>query len=331
MERPSKAGPLYAGADRAAERARRRAESSVAVDARPRRDARVRRKVRPRVAAVRGFVDPEAGLRVARGIRLAGSGIERVVRRVVGQGTDRIRGEAPGDERPACAAAGEGIVRAPDPASRGPRPHGALLVVAGGIDGERRDPARRRVGRAAERQDVRKVRRARAREAPLARRVLALLGLHVRPRLLGGRRQLERDVSGGKGAMLVILLGRGRGPFRVVRPGRGQLVFERRLEPAPGLRFFAILAPDFPADAERDEFAATRATAATARVRINVPEMRQDFMVVPPFLIGNRIAMLGLLALIRPGHGARPADRVRAGACRELTHGRSRMTRSGRT
>src|SRR5438105_12881056 len=74
--------------------------------------------MRPRVAAISGFVNSESGLRIGRRIGLAGPGINRVpgqVARIDGQCPDGIGGKTAGDEFPLLGGVSvERMIRLPD-------------------------------------------------------------------------------------------------------------------------------------------------------------------------------------------------------------------------
>ena len=81
-------------------------------------------------------VDADAGLGVARGIRLAGARVEGVGLRVVDQRSDGVRAEAVGEELP-LDVGGECVVGPPDASAGGGHPDAAGVEPAGRIDRER--------------------------------------------------------------------------------------------------------------------------------------------------------------------------------------------------
>ena len=100
-----------------------------AINTCPGGNTRICRKMRPGIAAVGGFVNSKARLRVTRGIWLAGSSVQGVVRSVISQSPDRIRRKAAGHKRPIDATARKRLVRAPDSAACRCRPTRHLLVL----------------------------------------------------------------------------------------------------------------------------------------------------------------------------------------------------------
>ena len=93
-----------------------------------------------RVAVVVRRVDADAGLGVARGIRLAGARVQGVGLRVVDQRSDGVRAEAVGEELP-LDVGGECVVGPPDASAGGGHPDAAGVETAGRIDRERRHAA----------------------------------------------------------------------------------------------------------------------------------------------------------------------------------------------
>src|SRR6185436_9727574 len=96
----------------------------------------------PRITSISRLVYPKAGFRIRRGIRLSGPCIEGVGRRVIGEGADRIRGEAARDKGPGWMQR-DPVTTAPDAAARGSHPHSATMLATVGRDSQRRDPAGR--------------------------------------------------------------------------------------------------------------------------------------------------------------------------------------------
>src|SRR4029077_11709368 len=122
------------------------------------------------IPAVGRFVNTHARLRVARGIGLAGAGVENAAR--VGKRSDRICYEAAGDKRATRSAPGKCVGGAPDSAACCCRPYPARPNAAAWIDGKRGNAARREILSSAEGQYAWIIRYARTDQLPRAERVL---------------------------------------------------------------------------------------------------------------------------------------------------------------
>ena len=189
------------------------------------------RNERPGLATVRRLVDTDSRFRVARGVRLARAGIERVsgrITRIHEQRADRVGAETVGKKLPVRAR--ERLVGAPNTASRRGDVERALALGASRRDGHGRHAAARHVLRTVKEERIEYGwigRLARTDQLPGAGRMRA--GIQCRPTTAGRQSCVSRDLGLGVGPQQIGLDAR-RGiraaGVRVI--GKGLLVSEHR-------------------------------------------------------------------------------------------------------
>ena len=147
----------------------------------------------PARAAVVRLVEPDTRLGVAGGVRLAGAGVEHVVRGVVRERADRVRAEPARDELPRGRRR-ECVVGAPDAAAGRGDPHAAVARAAGRRDRHRRDAAGGDVVGVAAVEDGRVGRRRRPGQLPAGAALCRAAAAHRREGARGGPAE-----AGGEG------------------------------------------------------------------------------------------------------------------------------------